>query len=232
MDASHALSSHFMNGALEVAEHEFVPSPLSPIGLRVDVASPYDILRVLPWRAPKILLPNQPLNIQLASPSIFPGAKCVASIARSLAAHLEIQLTFGDNAALATRVSATVQEDGWDVRAVLHPSSWSDSPAITIGSLMLAGRPLLCPGLPATVQVGFRHAPSPAAAVHAAAVAGDVVALDAALMAGGSTEEADEVRGSRSLLPRWTPAPCLFPSVMNSLYSLTVYPSYPSCIHT
>jgi len=44
--------------------------------------------------------------------------------------------------------------------------------------------------------VGYNHAPAPAGAVLEAASAGDVAALQAALDAGGSTEEnLNEVRG-------------------------------------
>ena len=67
--------------------------------------------------------------------------------------------------------------------------------SVTVVSLSLAGRPLPCDCLPATLQVGYNHAPAPAGAVFAAAMAGDVPALQAALDAGGSTEEAGEVCG-------------------------------------
>ena len=64
------------------------------------------------------------------------------------------------------------------------------------------------------------HAAAPAGAVYAAAKAGDVRALQAALEAGASTDEADEVRGSegggggrRGLhwLATPPPAPCAMP---------------------
>ena len=60
-------------------------------------------------------------------------------------------------------------------------------------SLSLVGRPLPCDCLPATLRVGYNHAPAPMGAVYGAAKAGEVPALQATLDAGGSTEEAEEV---------------------------------------
>ena len=54
------------------------------------------------------------------------------------------------------------------------------------------------------MRVGYNHAVAPAGAVHAAAMAGDMPALQVALIAGGSTEEADaEVRGGDGQLVMW-----------------------------
>ena len=94
-----------------------------------------------------------------------------------------------------TRVKARLSGGGWTARALASPSAWADAVSVTVVSLSLAGRPLPCDCLPATLQVGYNHAPAPAGAVFAAAMAGDVPALQAALDAGGSTEEAGEVCG-------------------------------------
>ena len=82
------------------------------------------------------------------------------------------------------------------VRALMRPAAWALAKSVTLVSLSLAGRPLPSDCLPATLQVGYNHAPAPEGAVYEAAWAGDVAALQAALDAGGSTEEADTVRGS------------------------------------
>lgn len=58
----------------------------------------------------------------------------------------------------------------------------------------IAGRPLPCDRLPATLRVGYNHAPAPVGALFRAAKTGDVAALRVALDAGGSTEEANTVR--------------------------------------
>lgn len=92
-------------------------------------------------------------------------------------------------------VSARPACGGWTARALILPSAWAGATTVTAMSLSLAGRPLPCECLPAMLRVGFNHAPrAPAGAVFAAADAGDVQALEAALYTGGSTEEADEVR--------------------------------------
>ena len=79
---------------------------------------------------------------------------------------------------------------------MLLPGPWkADAASLTVVSLSLAGRLLPSDCLPATLPVGYNHAPAPAGAVLEAAMAGDVPALHAALEAGGSTEEACEVRG-------------------------------------
>ena len=79
---------------------------------------------------------------------------------------------------------------------MLLPGPWkADAASLTVVSLSLAGRLLPSDCLPATLPVGYNHAPAPAGAVLAAANASDVPALRAALDSGGSTEEAGEVRG-------------------------------------
>ena len=91
-------------------------------------------------------------------------------------------------------VKARPSGGGWIVRVLVRPAAWADAAFVTVHSMSLAGRPLLCDCLPATLRVGYNHAPAPDGAVYQAAQAGDVVALQAALDAGGSTEEANNVR--------------------------------------
>ena len=65
------------------------------------------------------------------------------------------------------RVKALPSSSGWIARALARPAAWADAASIAVVSLALGGRPLPCDCHPA---------------------------LQAALDAGGSTEEADEVR--------------------------------------
>ena len=90
-------------------------------------------------------------------------------------------------------------------------------------ALSLAGHILPSDCLPVTLQVGYNHAPAPEGAVYAAAEAGDVPALQAALDAGGSTEEADEVSDDRA--QGRTPLILLlaYPRVPRSMYPLPLY---------
>ena len=97
--------------------------------------------------------------------------------------------------AVSLPVSARVSGSVWIARALVSPTTWADAVSVTVVSLSLAGRPLPCDCLPAILRVGYNHAPASAGAVFAAAKAGDVPAQQAALDAGGSTEEADTVRG-------------------------------------
>jgi len=90
---------------------------------------------------------------------------------------------------------------GWIARALILPATWADETFVAVSSISLAGRPLPGDSLPATLFIGYNHVPAPSGAVFNAALAGDVVALQAALDAGGSTEETNEV----SLLQRLRP---------------------------
>ena len=83
----------------------------------------------------------------------------------------------------------------WVIRALIRPAAWAEAASVTVVSLSLVDRLLSCDSLPATLRIGYNHAPTPTGAVLEAAKAGDAAALQAALDAGGSTEEADEVRG-------------------------------------
>ena len=86
-------------------------------------------------------------------------------------------------------VSARPSGSGWIARILIRPACWSDAASVTVASLSLAGRPLPGDCLPYTLRVAYNHTPAPAGAVNAAAKAGDEAALQAALDAGGSTEE-------------------------------------------
>lgn len=88
---------------------------------------------------------------------------------------------------------ARVSGSGSTVRALTRPASWANAATVTIVSMSLAGRSLPCDCLPVTLRVGSNHAPAPAGAVLKAAKSGDVAVVQAALDAGGSMEETDEV---------------------------------------
>ena len=94
---------------------------------------------------------------------------------------------------LCIPVSARPSGSGWTARALLRPSAWANADSVTVVSLSLAGRPLPCDCLPATLRVGYNHASAREGAVFEAAKAGDLPALQAALDAGGSTEESNLV---------------------------------------
>ena len=149
-------------------------------------------------RVPPRVHADLPLEVELAAIGLGAGAGVAESIASWISAHALFQIAVdvhgqprGEPSVL---VNARASGGGWIARALVRPASWADAASVTVLSLTLAGRPLPCEGLPVTLQVGYNHAPALGGAVFAAARAGDVPSLVAAIDEGGSTEEADEVR--------------------------------------
>ena len=143
---------------------------------------------------------DRPLEINVTAAGIERGVGATALVARWLSAHalltIEIDVEAGQDRASYTSPLTTRQSaGGWLARAIISPSAWANAASVTMVSITLAGRLMSCDCLPSTLLVGYNHTPAPAGAVLEAARAGDVPALQAALEAGGSTEEADAVRG-------------------------------------
>ena len=142
---------------------------------------------------------DRPVELELADVGLGAGAGASVDIASWISAHtclaIAVEVPGQPRGEVSVLVNARPSGGSWIARALVRPSAWANAASVTVVSLSLAGRPLPCDCLPATLQVGYNHAPAPAGAVYAAARAGDVPALRAALDAGGSTEEADEVRG-------------------------------------
>ena len=122
-----------------------------------------------------------------------------AGIARLISEHGRIVIAVKTDtegahfAPLSVPISVCPSKGFWTLRALISPRTWAGSSAISVVSIALAGQPLQCGRLPLCLRVGYSHIPSPAGSVLAAAKAGDVPALQDALDAGGSTEEADKV---------------------------------------
>ena len=151
-------------------------------------------------RLPPVLHGNRPFEIEIAGIDYGVDAGDATNIVRSMSAHANL-LTEVDKPGL-TRASfiaplSVRPSDGgdWIARALIRPASWADAAFVTVIAIALAGQLQLCKCLPATLRVGYNHAEAPAGAVYVAATAGDVPALQAALNAGSSTEEADRVCG-------------------------------------
>ena len=140
---------------------------------------------------PSIVLADRPIEITFTYIGVPRGAHATSLTTCSIAFHALIAI----EARVSVCVLYTVRRSGGDfvARALMHPSSWVDAACMTLLSLTLAERPLLRCCLPATLPVGYNHAPAPAGAVFAAARSRDIPALHVALNAGGSTEEVDEV---------------------------------------
>ena len=145
---------------------------------------------------------NRPLEVDIAA-GIRSGVDEAESVASWISDHALLQISVEvleqRRGEVSVRVKARPSGSGWIIRALVRPAAWADAASITVVSLSLAGRPLMSDLLPATLRVGYNHDPAPAGVVFVAAKAGDVAALQAALDAGGSTEEADVVNGGVGL---------------------------------
>ena len=153
-------------------------------------------------RSPLLVHADRPLEVELSAigQGAFSDAGMAESVASWISAHALLQISAEipgqPGGEVSLRVKARPSRGSWIVRALVRPAAWADAVSVTVVSLSLAGRPLTCDCLPATLRVGYNHAPAPEGAVFEAAKAGDVPALLAAIDAGGSTEEAAEVRGA------------------------------------
>ena len=197
---SAALASTLPVSPLDTPELGVEPclSPSSAIEARLNslsVGSSIVVCRVPPRT-------HEPLEVELASIGPTSLASGPTGIASCLSTHARLCVSFettnGQSPSLdSVPVFVRPSNGGWVARALIRPATWADATSITVASFSFAGRSLPCDCLPVTLRVGYNHAPAPAGAVYAAAKAGDVAALQAALDAGGSTEEADKVWGVR-----------------------------------
>ena len=155
-------------------------------------------------RVPRLVHSDRPLDIEVtAVRQRFDGNDCASlSVARWMTAHARLSIAVEAPEQHGVEVSVPVAarpcSGGWIARALMRPAAWADAASVTVVSLTLAGRPMPCDCLPATLRVGYNHSPASEGEVIEAAQADDVAALQAALDAGGSTEEADAVREGRA----------------------------------
>lgn len=130
-------------------------------------------------------------------------ASATAAVAQWLSGHarltIDIELPDKTRKKFSLYGSARSSDSGCIFRALAHPALWADAASVALQSLTVAGRPLTSDRLPAALPVGYNHIPAPEGAVYAAANAGDMPALQAALDDGGSTEEADIVRWKKGM---------------------------------
>ena len=145
---------------------------------------------------PPVMLVDRPLEIELKSTDLHQEIHPLASSLIATHCRLSVAVENGKQPPIAISSSVSVRMSGGRLfaRALIHPARWIDATHVTVISLALAEKPVACDCFPFTMRVGYNHAPAPAGALLAAADAGDLAALQAALDAGGSTEEADQVR--------------------------------------
>ena len=201
-----ALASTLPVSPLDSSELD-VESCLSPtFAIEARLVS-HSVEAIMVSHVPTRVQADRPLEVGLACVGSHPDAEAYGSASARIVGRLYFNaclcVCFGTTqghhlGSISARVSVQLSGGGWVARALIHPAIWANAASITVVSFTLAGRPLPCDCLlPATLQIGYNHAPSPKGAVLVAAIAGDVLALQAALDAGGSTEEVDNVCGGR-----------------------------------
>ena len=189
--------------ACGISEMTIAPFYSTTIVIEARLVSPLASEFVLS-RVPSLVHLDRPLELELAAVRQGEDTDAAESVASWISAHALLQISVEaprqPQGEVSVLVKARPSGGRWNVRALIHRAVWANAASVTVLSLSLAGRPLLCDCLPVTLRVGYNHAPAPEGAVFAAAQACDLPALEAAIEAGGSTEEADEVRGGGKIV--------------------------------
>ena len=193
------LISRLPMGALEIPALGIEPFVSATSAVDARLVSPSASARALAIaNVPARVHADRPFEIELAANGLGPCVDAAESVASWISDHALLQISVEvpgqPQGEASVYVEARSSGGGWILRALIRPAAWADAASVTVVSLSLAGQPVPCDCLPATLRVGYNHAPAPDGAVYQAAQAGDVVALQAALDAGGSTEEANNVR--------------------------------------
>ena len=190
-----ALACIIPSDSSEIPDMTMAPSATFAIETRLvsPTASTFALNRV-----PPLLHADRPLELELAAVAQGTGAGAAESVASWISARARLQISVEapgqPRGEVFLHVQARPSGDSWSVRVLVRPAFWADAASVTVHSMSLAGRTLSCDCLPATLRVGYNHAPAPKGAVFAATKSFDVRALKAAIEAGGSTAEVDAVR--------------------------------------
>ena len=116
----------------------------------------------------------------------------MAALARLI--RIRAVLSCAPRTHLAYTVTPSASDDCVDIQGVVHvPSDAPLGSQVVLRSVSVAGCALPLKGVQLCMTVGFNHMPAPKGPVSAAAEAGNVPALLAALDAGGSTAEREWV---------------------------------------
>ena len=188
------LASALPVGPLEVPVCHVIDDEASATAIGTCLVCP-STRSVVVVRVPPAVYTNRPLDFQVDIDSCVTGCHA-AAVVRTITGHLVFEMRAPSSGSCSVPLSLHLTNNGWIARALILPATWANATSLTIVRLTLAGLPLASDSLPASIRVGYNHAPAFRGAVFDAAQAGDVAALQAALEAGMSTEEADRVRGA------------------------------------
>jgi len=186
------LTSSFRVSPLEIPTLEFGVCGPSACTLEAYLISP-STNAVCVTRVPPVIRRDRPLDIELDIRGHHPDSYAAATVAHSFSVHANFVAILegqAQSSSFTAQVSVFPSGERWIARVLTPPSSWDNAELANV-SITLGQQSLPCEVLQATIRVGYNHASAPAGAVLAAAKAGDGPALQAALDAGGSTEEAD-----------------------------------------
>lgn len=185
--------------SLEIPLFHLAPCD-TPVGAIASLIVPSGSAFVL-TRVPPVVFHDRPLDIEFTGAVVYDEPVAVL-VSRFVSLHTRLLIVvdkYGQpSSSHSVPVCIHLSDSGWVLRALIHPKSWAAADAVSVACITLGGRPLSCDLLPATLRVGYNHAPAPSGEVYVAAQSENVRALQAALNAGGSTEETDqEVREER-----------------------------------
>lgn len=166
-----------------LAKRVFAPCALRPSHVFVDL--------------PDIVLPGRPIEFALGVTNLHegtPAPEITPCLLRSLRVSVLVATDTGQcrNDASCTVLKETAR-GALRVRVLLYPSLWTGAPALAIEALKISASSVASPHLPKTLVLRFNHERSSAGSLWAAASVGDVRGLEAALAAGCSTEETQDV---------------------------------------
>ena len=195
---SRASACTLPSGPLEIPQLHLGPCDSVASVIKACLDSPY--ASAISFRhLPPVVMVDRPLEIEFSALGTCPSSCGDASVSRCIShcANLVVSIeSKGQTLTQSAAIAARPFDGGWIGRALIHPAAWADATSITVVNISFAGRSYPCDFLPTTLRIGYCHAPAPAGAVLTSAKDGNVDALKAALEAGGSTEEADDVRSS------------------------------------
>ena len=165
-----------------LAKRVFAPCALTPLQVLVDL--------------PDLVLPGRPIEFTLGVIDLHestPAPEIPPWLLLSLRVSVLVTTDAGPyrNDAYCTVLKET--DRTLRVRVLLHPSIWAGASALAIDAIMIDQSPVPSPHLPKALTIRFNHECSAAGSLWAAASDGDVSGLEAALAAGCSTEETQDV---------------------------------------